>query len=144
MEAAFLSVNDCLDLFGFTLSVASGWRNEVIHKFERGFGRFGHLIFELPSGVVGEAEQFCLLGAELGEASDGGARIVVAAALGPGPGVFEERLARGAVSERGERRLLGGVLQRNDIALLVAGFGGLRQRRRSRHRSVRRERLCRW
>ncbi len=51
-----------------------------------------------------------------------------AAALGAGPGIFKDGLARGAIAERGQIGLLRGVLQGDDVALNFTLLGGFRRR----------------
>jgi hypothetical protein len=46
----------------------------------------------------------------LGESRDNGARVVGVAALGTVPGILKDRLARGAIGEKRQIRLLRGVL----------------------------------
>ena len=127
MKPPLLRVDDRLNILGF------GWRalrrcsgHQRIHELQRGFRRFGHLVFQLPGGVVRKAKQFGFLGAKLSQTGDGFARIVRPAAFGAIPGVLEERLASGAMAERIQIGLLRGVLQRNDVAVQLALLGGLR------------------
>jgi hypothetical protein len=65
------------------------------------------------------------LGAILRHARNDVARIVGVAVLGAVPGIFEESLASRAKLKRGERRLLSRVLERQDVAFLLAALGGL-------------------
>ena len=97
-----------------------------VHELQHGVGILGHLVLELPGGVVGETEEPGLFGAKLRQARDGGASIVGAAALGACPGVFKDGLASGAIGERGQIGLLRGVLQGNDVTLNFALLGGFR------------------
>ena len=46
-------------------------RDERVHELQRGFRRLGHLVFQLPGGEVGIAEQLALLRAQLRDLGDG-------------------------------------------------------------------------
>ena len=124
-EPAMLRVNQGLDVLGFSRSSGRGSRHQRIEKMLRRLRRFCHLIGQVPCRVVGEAEQRGFFGAQLGEPRDNGARVVGVAALRAVPGVLKDRLARGAVGEKRQVRLLRGVLQRHQPTLLLARLCGL-------------------
>jgi hypothetical protein len=90
----------------------------------RRLGRFGHLIGQVPRRVIGEAEQRRLFSAQLRQSCDNGARVVGVAALRAVPGILEDGLARAAVGEKRQIRLLRGVLQRNPPAVRLCVLGG--------------------
>ena len=97
-------------------------RHQRIHELQRGLRRLRHLVFQLPGGVVGEAQQLGLLRAQLGQPGNDVAGIVRSAAFGAIPGILEQRLPRRAMAQRIQVRLLRGVLQRNHVALQLALF----------------------
>ena len=90
LEAALLGVDHGLDIFRFLAALRSGGGHDRIHKLQRGFGSFGHLVFELPRGKAWEAEQLGLLSTKLRETRDGVARVVGVAAFGAVPGMLED------------------------------------------------------
>ena len=71
----------------------------LLHELERRFRRLGHLVVQLPRGVVREAQQLGLLGADLRDALDGLAGVVGVALLGAVPRGLEQRLARVAIAQ---------------------------------------------
>ena len=74
-------------------------RDDGIHELQSGFGRFCHLILDLPGREVREAEELGLLSAELSETRDSVAGVIGVAMLGAVPGTLEDGLAGGAIAE---------------------------------------------
>ena len=125
-ESAMLRIDERLNILCLALSLGGCRGHQRVHELERCFRRAGHLVCQLPSRVVGVAQQFGLLRAQLRQTGDNVARVVRAAALRAIPRVLEERLPRGAIAERLQAWLLRGVLQRKHPAIHFAIRCGLR------------------
>lgn len=109
------------------LLVAAGTVSVSSRRGRRGLG---HLVGQAVGGVVLEAEQLGLLRPQLGQALHRFAGVVGIAALSAGFRGLEHGGALVAVAQRGQHRLLGGVLQRQQelafqIARLGIGSGGV-------------------
>ena len=117
-----------MDILGLAGRLGRCCRYQRIQKFDRRLRRLGHLVGQVPRRKVGIAEQRTFLRAELGQPRDGGPRVVGIVALGAVPRVLKDRLPRGAISQKGQVRLLRGVLQRNYPSLLLALLGILCRR----------------
>ena len=99
LEAALLGVGRRLDVVSFAGSLCRRRGHDSIHELQSGFGVFGHLIFELPRGEAGIAEEFGFLRPKLRQPGDRVARVVGVSSLGAVPGMLKNCLAGGAITE---------------------------------------------
>ncbi len=96
-------------------------------NFKAASGVLRHLVSQLPRRMVGITEQLRPPRAQLRHARDEVACVVSIAALRPIPRFLEERLACRPNAERSKVRLLRRVLERENIALLLAALRALRR-----------------
>jgi hypothetical protein len=99
------------------LALLGGHRGrEPVEEADRRRAVLRHLVVERIIGPVGRSEQRRLVGAQLRDFADECAGVVGIAMLGAVETCLEQLLARVVAGQRGERRLLGRVLKRKDIA----------------------------
>ena len=123
-EAAFLRVDELLHARRLAARFRGRRRDQVGHQLDGVFRRLRHLVVEVVGRVRRITEKLCALRSELSKAGDDGFRVVVAAVIAAGDRCIVETLAEVAILQVGLRRLLGGVLQREQpLALQAARFG---------------------
>ena len=88
-------------------------------------GRLGHRLLQRIGSVVGIAHQLGLLGTQLGNLGDDGVGVVFPCAVGTMHGGLIHLLAKVAVVERHEERLLRGVHDHDGIGCLPAATLGV-------------------
>ena len=75
-EATLLCVDHGLNVLGLACRFSGGDGHQGVHEFKRGLRCFGHLIFQLPRGMAGKAQQLRPLRAKLRQPRNDGPRIV--------------------------------------------------------------------
>ncbi len=127
--AAFLA-DEGVEIVGIALLRRAQRRGEAFEEADRRRRGLGHLVGQGIGGIAVEPEQLGLLGPQRRDLDDQAAGIVGIATLAAVPAAFEQRLAGRPVGQRGQQRLLGGVLQRQHVAALgEAPVGGVLFRR---------------
>lgn len=121
-----LRVDHLLHVGHFAARLGGGRRHGVGQQLERSIRRLGHLVAQAVGGVVVEAEQLGLLRAQLRQALDGLAGVVGIALFCACFRGLQHLGTQLAILQRGQHRLLGSVLQGEQIlAIELAGLGGI-------------------
>ena len=127
LEVAAFGVDDRLHFGRFLAGVGDGGRGQVGHQLVHRLDGAGGFVLEHVLGVVVVAQQLGAVGAQAGDAGDDAGVVPLVAAGAAHQRGRHDLLAQLAVGEVGQRRLAGGVLQRDEVLALVAGFLGRRR-----------------
>jgi hypothetical protein len=115
LEIAARSANRGVELGCLAALCGGERRDHLAHEVERGPGLLRHSVVHRVARPIGLAEQRRLACAEMDDLGEERAGVVGVAAVGAVDRAVEQRLARGSVGQRGERRLLRRVLQREQV-----------------------------